>query len=138
MLKKLFLFLLICSCLSCDKLQQKSACGTQVCTAIFTIIGIHFTDKTGQPIGVQNFSAINQRTHLKLVPSNTLNSPTALGYYLVADDSMKDQLSTDGDDVVISATDPTTNQTKTVTFKLTGGCNCHVGKLSGVETVAFD
>jgi hypothetical protein len=40
--------------------------------------------------------------------------------------------------VIISGTHPTTNVTKTVTFKISGGCNCHVEKVSGSSTVVFD
>jgi hypothetical protein len=139
MLKKLLVVLLIACSFGCHKNQQQSACGTgQVCTALFASIGIRFTDKDGNPIAVKNYSAINQRTHLAMVNSNPPINPYGIGYYVVADDSARSQLSTEGDDVLVSATDPATNQTKTTTFKLSGGCNCHVDKLSGVEKVAFD
>ncbi|TSJ39539.1 hypothetical protein FO440_17510 [Mucilaginibacter corticis] len=138
MLKKLLILLFIGSCLGCHKNQQKAGCGTQVCTDIFAIINIKFTDKNGNAITVQNYSVTNLRTHLKIIDPGSTIIDLAYGYYLVADDSAKSQLSTEGDDVLVSATDPSTNQTKTVTLKLSGGCNCHVNKVSGVDTVAFD
>lgn len=122
----------------CHKNQQKAGCGIQVCTDIFASVGIHFTDKNGNAIVVNNFTAVDQRTHLSVVPAHPVTGIDNVGYYVVTDDSMRPQLSTEGDDILISATDPATNQTKTVTLKLSGGCNCHVGKVSGVETVKFD
>jgi hypothetical protein len=61
-----------------------------------------------------------------------------LGYYIVATDNNKMDYSTDGDIIKASATDPATNQTKTVNLKISGGCNCHVAKISGPDTVKFD
>jgi outer membrane lipoprotein-sorting protein len=140
MLKKILALLVIASVLSCHKYQQQSVCGTgtKVCTDIFVSVGIHFTDNTGKAIAIQNFSAVNQRTHLNLMRTIPQNEMLILGFYIVADDSMLSQLSSDGDDVLVTATDSATNQTKTVTLKISGGCNCHVSKLSGPDTVAFD
>lgn len=87
---------------------------------------------------VQNYSVTNQRTHLKIVNTSSAVINMIYGSYIVADDNAKSQLSTDGDDVLVSATNPTTGQTKAVTLKLSGGCNCHVNRISGVDVVAFD
>ncbi|MCC8423379.1 hypothetical protein [Mucilaginibacter sp. UR6-11] len=139
MIRKLFILLMIGSCLSCHKKSvQQSGCDAQVCTTLFAIIGIHFTDKNGTAIVVQNYTAVNQRTHLNMVNSNPPANPFGIGYYIVADDSAKSQLSTEGDEVLVSATNPATNQTKTTMFKITGGCKCHVEKVLGVDTLAFD
>jgi hypothetical protein len=139
MIKKLFLLLMIGACLSCHKTPvQQTGCKTQVCTDLFAIITIKFTDKNGNAIAVQDYSVTNQRTHLKIVNTGSAAIDLIYGSYIVADDSAKSQLSTDCDDVLISATNPTTYQTKTTTFKITGGCNCHVAKVSGADTVAFD
>ncbi|MDB5136823.1 MAG: hypothetical protein JWP37_3426 [Mucilaginibacter sp.] len=132
------LLLLVLLCSGCTKNQQKSACGIQVCSDIFITIGINFTDNTGKAIAVKNFSAINQRTHLSLVRTVPLNELLMLGFYIVADDSMLKQLSSDGDDILISGTDPATNQTKTANIKISGGCNCHVARLTGPDVIAFD
>lgn len=141
MFKKLLVLLIIASTLGCHKKTQEenSACNPNgVCTTLYAIVTIKFTDKNGNAMAVQNYSVTNQRTHLKIVNSGSAYIDLIYGAYIVADDSARSQLSTDGDDVLISATNPTTNQTKTVTLKISGGCNCHVGKVSGVETVAFD
>jgi len=138
MLKKVLFLLLFSLCFSCGKKQQTAACGTQTCTAVFTTIGIHFTDNAGKPIGVLNFSAINQRTHIALTNTGSMGILFIIGYYLVADDSALSQLSTEGDDILISATNPNTNQTKTAIVKISGGCTCHVAKLSGPDVIAFD
>jgi len=139
MLKKLLVVLLMACSFGCHKNQQQSACGTgQVCTALFASVGIQFADKNGNPIAVKNYMVINQRTHLALVNSNPPINPYGIGYYVVADDNARSQLSTEGDDILVSATDSITNQTKTTILKISGGCNCHVAKLSGVEKIAFD
>jgi hypothetical protein len=123
---------------SCTKTQQKnSACGTQVCSAIFATVGIHYTDNTGKPIAVSNFTVFDVTSNKQLYPG-VPNWDLALGYYIVATDSNIKDYSTDGDVIKVSATDAATGQTKTVNFKISGGCNCHVGRLSGPDTVAFD
>ncbi|GAB3907315.1 hypothetical protein [Mucilaginibacter boryungensis] len=136
MLKILAGLLLVACFFSCNHESATPGCEPQACTEVFVTFGIHYTDKAGNPITVQNFSAINQRTHLAM--PNMQTGLLMTGYYVVANDSVKQQLSTDGDDILISATNPATNQTKIVTVRLAGGCNCHVTKISGPETVAFD
>jgi hypothetical protein len=142
MIKRLLTVVLFaCSFMSCHKAEQQQVltpCGTQVCTDLYAIITIKFTDKNGSATAVQNYSVTNQRTHSKLVNNGSAYIDLIYGAYMVADDSAKSQLSTDGDDVLISATNPTTGQTKTATMKLSGGCNCHVNKISGIDVVAFD
>jgi hypothetical protein len=60
------------------------------------------------------------------------------GSELIASDATKDEYSTDGDDIRITATSASTEQVKTVIIKISGGCNCHVAKLSGPDIVKFD
>ena len=123
---------------SCTKTQQKnSACGTQVCSAIFAAVGIHYTDNTGKPIAVSNFTVFDVTSNKQLYPG-VPNWDLVLGYYIVASDSNIKDYSTDGDIIKVSATDSATGQTKTVNLKISGGCNCHVARLSGPDTVAFD
>jgi hypothetical protein len=140
MFKKLFVLLLIATCcLGCDKKKESVGCGTGACTLSFASITIRYTDKNGTGITVQNFTAINQRTKLSVVPSNPQTGVfIEPGYRIVTDDGMKGHFSADGDDVIVSATNPNTNQTKSVTLKISGGCNCHIDKLSGPQTVVFD
>ncbi len=139
MYKSLSILLLSIVLLSaCSKNKpQKPACGSQVCTAIFATVGIHFTDKQGNAIAVENFTVFNLSSNKILTPG-VPNLDLVKGYYIIASDSDKQDFSTDGDNIRVSATDPATNQTKTATFKISGGCNCHVGKLSGPDTLAFD
>jgi hypothetical protein len=141
MFKKLLVLLVISSTLGCHKKNQEenSACNPNgVCTTVFAVISINFTDKNGNSIGVQNFRAVNQRTHLALVSTVVLDTTPGYHIYPIVDDGVRSQLSTDGDDVLITATNPSTNQTKTVTLKLAGGCRCHVEKISGNTTAVFD
>jgi hypothetical protein len=136
MFRKLAILLLVsCSLVSCDPKRQ-SACGTQACTENFAAISISFADANGGPVTVKNYSAVNQRTKAKLTVSAAYDLMP--GAYIVADDSSLKQLSTEGDDVLVTGTHPTTNQTKTATLKISGGCNCHVEKLSGPQTIVFD
>lgn len=139
MYKNLAILLLSIVLLSaCSKNQpQKPACGSQVCTAIFATVGIHFTDKQGNAIAVENYTVFNLSSNKPLTPG-VPNLDMVKGYYVVASDNDKKDFSTDGDNIKVSATDPATKQTKTATFKISGGCNCHVAKLSGPDTLAFD
>jgi predicted membrane-bound mannosyltransferase len=135
-----FIILLIAVVLfsACTKTQQKnSACGTQVCTALFATVGVHFTDKQGSPMVIQDYTVFNVSSN-KLIFSGAPNVDLVPGYYVVASDSNIKDFSSNGDNVKVSATDPATGQIKTVDFKISGGCNCHVAKISGPDTVAFD
>ena len=124
---------------SCTKSQQKNtACGTQVCSAIFASVGVSFTDKNNGPILITNFEAINLRTNKPLVHVISPNIDYLAGYEIVADDSNLKDLSTDGDNVKVSATNPATGEIKTATLKIAGGCNCHVSKISGPDKIPFD
>jgi hypothetical protein len=140
MYKRSVLFLFILSSFSCNKgLQKQSACGTQVCNDIFASVNIYFADNTGKIIVGQNPSAFNKRTNLALTRVYTTIIPMVnTNYYVVADDNMLSQFSTDGDDILVTATNPATNQTKSTTLKISGGCSCHVRKLSGLDTLRFD
>jgi hypothetical protein len=136
MIRKLAILLIIACCFSCHKSNQQSACGTQECTKNNVVIGVSFTNQDGSGVTVKDYSAINQRTHAKVFSPGYYD--TVPGFYVLADDSMRDQFSTEGDDVVITGTHTTTGQTKTVTYKISGGCNCHVEKVSGVSPVVFN
>jgi hypothetical protein len=136
--KKIAVLILIAGFFSCHKAQQQAGCGTQTCTMVFAQIGVHFADFNGSPTSVLNFGAINQRTKQSTVPASPTGGPASPGYYIVTDDNSKKDFSTEGDDVLISGTSPTTGQTKTLTIKISGGCNCHVDKVSGSSTVVFD
>ena len=136
MLKKLFAVVLIASLLGCEK-KQSVGCGTGACDLSFAMLGVYFKDKNGNAVTVQNLSSINQRTKQSVLPASQqgINQP---GYYIITDDSKRAGFSDDGDEVIVSATNSVTGQTKTATFKISGGCNCHINKLSGEQTIVFD
>jgi hypothetical protein len=138
MYKKLPVLLLIVICSSCTKTQQKNACGTQVCTDIFTSVGVQFTDKNNNRITIENFNALDLRTNKAFVHVPNPAANTVAGYEVVVDDSNLKDLSTEGDNIQVSAKDPFTGQTKTAVLKIAGGCNCHVSKVSGPDIIAFD
>lgn len=122
---------------SCDKTQKKTPCGPQVCTDLFASIGLHFIDENNNPVNVTDFEVVDLRTNkaiTHIVPPNYHPN----GYIEVLDDNDIKDLSSTGDNVQVSATNPATNQTKTVNLKISGGCNCHVAKISGPDTVKFD
>lgn len=120
----------------CGKNQQPrlSCNGTGLCTLEFASIYMQFTDNTDKPVNVHNFSAVNQRTGLKL--EVTQGNSMSVGSYVIANDNTRDQLSDEGDNILVSGT--YAGQTKTAVVKISGGCNCHVKKESGSLTIKFD
>jgi hypothetical protein len=138
-MKNFFLFSLLALFIAgCGKNQQpRLGCGTGVCTLEFASVNILFTDNADKPVSVQNFSAINQRTGLKLEvnPANSMPGG-AIGSYVIANDNTRDQLSDEGDNILVSGT--YAGQTKTAVVKISGGCNCHVKRESGPSTIKFD
>src|SRR4051812_25772418 len=111
-IKKIAVLILIASVFSCHKTKEQAACGTQACTQVFAQVGVGFADINGSPLTVNNFSAINQRTKQSVVPVSPVSGPAQPGYYIVTDDNSKKDFSTEGDEVIISGTHPTTNVTK--------------------------
>lgn len=139
MVKKIVLAVVIAAFLGCHKNGQKQpVCAPQQCTDIFITIGVHFADKDGKAVDVKNYTVVNQRTKERMYVKLAATYDLIPGFFLIVDDTMRSELSTSGDDVLVSATHPTTNQTKTAMFKLSGGCNCHVQKLSGPDEIVFD
>ena len=133
MKRLLVLSLLIVAISSCKKGNQE-ACGVKACTYEFRSITINFVNNTDQPQNVDSFSAINQRTGLEVERSPSPLS--SLHTFTIADDSKISQFSTEGDNVLITA--KTSNQTKTAVENIAGGCNCHVERKSGPQTVKYD
>jgi hypothetical protein len=128
MMRKLLVLLFAIFLMGCEKKQEKVSCGTGVCTLSFAMIVVDFTDKDGNAVDVQNFTAVNQRTKLSVLPPNKYILRVK-GNYVITDDGMRDQFSNAGDTVLVTAT--LAGQTKTVTYKISGGCNCHVYKIAG-------
>src|ERR1700712_1003410 len=103
-----FIILLIAVVLfsACTKTQQKnSACGTQVCTALFATIGVHFTDKQGSPMVVRDYTVFNVSSDKQIYPGAP-GVELVPGYYVVASDSNIKDFSSQGDNIKVSATDP--------------------------------
>jgi hypothetical protein len=140
MAKRILTLLLIVTFAACKKNDhQKSPCSIGICTAVFASINIQYIDKNGAGVVVTNYSVRNMRTGLAIKAG--ANNDVGAGFpglKVVANDGNLKEFSSDGDEVQVSATDPATHQAKTVTFKISGGCTCHVGKISGPEVVTFD
>jgi hypothetical protein len=116
---------------------KQTSCGSQACTDIFESIDISYTNSSGAPLMVKGFSVIDTRTNTAIKESGDII--TNPGTYVVVHDSYLKNLSADGDNLQVSATDSLTNQTKTTIIKVSGGqCACHVTKISGADTVAFN
>ncbi|MBS1527610.1 MAG: hypothetical protein JST19_18325 [Bacteroidetes bacterium] len=122
---------------ACKKNLQNNACGTQVCTALFATVMVHFADNQGDPIAVSNFEVFDLSTNKQIQPG-LANYDLVKGAYIIANDNELKDLSTDGDNIRVTGTNPATGQTKTAIFKVAGGCNCHVTKISGPDTIQFD
>lgn len=138
MTKKILFVLLLAFCFGCTKKQsQVLDCPSQPCTMIFASVNVQFKEKAGNVVEVKNYSAFNKRTEKNLIPANQKGMNEA-GFYTIVDDSMRPQLSTQGDEIVVSATHPTTGQKKTTIYKISGGCNCHVHRTSGPDVITFD
>lgn len=134
MKRLIVLSLLILAISSCKKGNQE-ACGVKACTYEFRSITINFVNSADQPQNVISFKAVNLRTGLDVErPASLLSS---LHTFTIADDSKLSQFSTQGDDVLITAS-VNNNQTKTAVVNVAGGCNCHVEKKSGPQTIKFD
>ncbi|WPU95433.1 hypothetical protein SNE25_07845 [Mucilaginibacter sabulilitoris] len=138
-MKKCILFLLIIACSACSKKSHQAApCNPGMCTMMFTTIGIHFVDKTGKDAVIKDFKAVNLRTN-KNIKTEPIGGPGSnASFHVIATDGNMKEFTNEGDDVKITATDSVTNQTKSVIVKLAGGCACHISKLSGPDTLAFD
>ena len=135
----IFLSLITVIIASCNKGGQPiAACETKACTYQFAYVTIGFTDKSNTAVAVKDVTAVNQRTGLKLDVKPSNFNPNSTNNYVIADDNMLSKFSTEGDDVLISATHSTTNQTKVATVNIAGGCNCHVDRKSGPAEIVFD
>ena len=122
---------------ACRKNTQ-TACGTQVCTDVFASVGVRFIDKNNSPVQVTGYAVLDLRTNKILYNVISASADLVPGYMIVADDSDLKDLTTDGDNIRVTATNPTTGQTLHTIFKISGGCNCHVGKVSGPDTIQFN
>lgn len=141
-MRKYFVFFLIASVLlGCKKHNQQKGCAVQACTLEFASITVHFVTGDGLPTPGKNVTVINLRTHEAIIAKGNGGAVVpSIGpnLFTLATDNNKSEFSTEGDDVELTATDVVTNITKTVTFKISGGCNCHISKVSGPDKIVFN
>ncbi|MBL4676307.1 MAG: hypothetical protein JKY70_08915 [Mucilaginibacter sp.] len=137
-LSTVFLLLTIIGLSACSK-NNNGGCGTQMCSTEFATIVFQFTDKNGTPTAVTDVKLINIRTNkaVKIPPPNPYAN-TVAGFVALADDSTKSEFSAGGDEVRVSAKSVETGKMASATLKISGGCNCHVSKVSGPDKVAFN
>jgi len=132
------LFIVLASCKPLGDQMERPACATQACTKEFRTVSMKFLDKDGNQVTVDNYKATNMRTGVVLHDNSILVPGVYPPYYNVADDSDLDKLSDNGDDVEVSGTYSSTGETKTAVVKVSGGCNCHVGRVSGPDSLKFN
>ncbi|RYZ91818.1 MAG: hypothetical protein EOP47_30945 [Sphingobacteriaceae bacterium] len=137
MFKKLIALLMaVIALASCEK--SNSDCRDKICTDEFAMVTVKFLDTVSEPVNVKNFSAVNQRTKDTIRSNQSYNS-FEKGVYVVVDDNYRKNLADSGDNILVSATDSISHQTKTAVIKVAGGeCACHIKKLSGAEKIKFD
>ncbi len=137
MKRNLWIFVVAALCLSACKKNTQMACGTQVCTDLFASVGVHFVDKNNNPVSVSNFTVVDLRTNKPIMHTIPEGLGYNGGYMEILDDNDIKDLSTEGDNIRVSATNPATGQVITTIFKISGGCNRHVTKISGPDTIQF-
>jgi hypothetical protein len=99
----------------------------------FRTITVKFLDDSGNYLVVNGYSAVNKRTGRSMSQTNIMQGQ---GIYVVASDSDLSELSEKGDIVLVTAINPKNNSKASAEFVISGGlCICHVGKISGPETI---
>ncbi|HTI60979.1 hypothetical protein [Mucilaginibacter sp.] len=134
----MFVSMVLVSCKPLGDQTERPACASRPCTKEFRTISMKFLDKDGNQVTVDNYTATNMRTGILLHDNSILVPGVYPPYYNVADDNDLDKLSDDGDDVQISATNSVTREIKTAVVKVSGGCNCHVSRVSGPDSLKFN
>ena len=123
---------------ACSKKLKSDGCPPQMCTMEFATVGVKFTDKAGSPVNVKQVKVENTRTNKAIVTQGAITgADNAAGNYVVVTDSNKKEISSNGDDIKITAT-TADGKTASATIKVIGGCNCHVKRISGPETIVFE
>jgi hypothetical protein len=108
-------------------------CEDMACTTEFRMIRVKFLDDSGNHLFVNDYSAVNKRTGRSMSQTNIMQGK---GIYVVASDSDLSELSEKGDIVIVTASNPKNNSKASAEFVISGGlCICHVGKISGPETI---
>ncbi|MEO7214128.1 hypothetical protein [Mucilaginibacter sp.] len=137
---KLIAFLaVVTSFAACSKKINGGGCPTgQMCTMQFVTLSVNFVDKAGKAVTVKDVKVVNQRNNTAILAEGMSSMVNQAGRYVFVTDANKKQLSTDGDDLKITATNAVTNKTVSAIIKISGGCNCHVSKVSGSDDIVFE
>lgn len=142
MLKNTLCFLLIifmAGLSACKSTSKNAGCAAnQICTEQFVSLGVQFVDKAGNRVSIKDITVTNQRTNKTVVLKNVVDPGFSLDYRIIATDDNKSDFSTTGDDVKVTATNAADNKTVSALYKISGGCNCHVVKLSGPDKIVFE
>jgi len=135
-------FLLCCMAIgfsACNKTTLSEGCAAnQICTTEFRSISIQFVNKNGAYAQVKDITVVNQRTNQPVIAKGVLDPGFSPNDHFIVTDSNKSEFSTRGDNVKITATSIADNKTVTAIYKISGGCNCHVQKLSGPDKVLIE
>lgn len=110
----------------------------QMCTMIFTTITVEFADAAGKPVKVKNVEIFNRSSNKPIVAVGIKGPEFVLDKYVIVTDANKKELSSNGDDITVTATSIATGKTVTGVYKVSGGCNCHVQKISGPDKIVFN
>ena len=139
--KYIILLLLVTVLSGCKKHNQQTGCPSQACTANFAVLYVNFVNKDGQMAFGKDVAVVNLRTKQAIIAKGNDDppSPTAGPHlYTIATDNNKSEFSTDGDDVELTVTNVQTGVTTATLLKISGGCNCHVAKISGPNTIVLN
>ncbi|GGB25523.1 MULTISPECIES: hypothetical protein [Mucilaginibacter] len=141
MYKYIILFMIASVLLGCKKHNQQTGCPSQACTLNFASLYVNFVDKDGQMAFGKDVKVVNLRTKQTVIAKGNPGPPsTTVGphLYTIATDNNKNEFSTEGDDVELTVTNIQTGATQTALFKISGGCNCHIAKVSGPATIVLN
>ena len=123
--------------------NEELSCDEKVCTMQFESVKVKFIDADGNALVVKDFSAYNSRTKKPISNLNTsLDTIYQKGYYEIANDLNKSELSPEGDEIIVTAKHPKTNVEKTAKFVVAGSISpcvscSHISKISGPEIINF-
>nr|WP_067060555.1 hypothetical protein [Mucilaginibacter sp. L294] len=140
-MKKLFLLCLslVVITSACSKKLKTDGCPTgQICTMMFASVGTQFVDQNGNNIAVKDFKVFNTRTNKYISVKGIIEDGSQPTHYTIVTDGNKKEVSTEGDELRITATSVSANKAISVVYKISGGCNCHVEKLSGPEKIVVE
>lgn len=89
----------------------------------------------------KDIKVVNLRTKQTIIAKGNPGPPsTTVGphVYTITTDNNKNEFSTEGDDVELTVTNIQTGVTQTALFKISGGCNCHIAKVSGPDKIVLN